>query len=172
MSSFQLIGLLPQQFSHLFSLSARQLAPLGILRVTADSNPGFPCRVSLQDAQPGQELLLLPYEHQAASSPYRASGPIYVRVGSQQSTLPPGEIPPYVARRQVSVRTYDAHHMMVDAEVCPGDQVAAEIARQFANPQAGYIHLHNAKRGCFSCRVERVPAAEPLLAAGSDRQRS
>jgi hypothetical protein len=166
MSSFQLIGLLPQQFSHLFSLSATQLAPLGILRVTADSNPGFPCRISLQDAEAGQELLLLPYEHQPGSSPYRASGPIYVRVGSQQSTLPPAEIPPYVSRRQISVRAYDAHHMMVGAEVCPGDKVAAEIQRQFSLPQASYIHLHNAKRGCFSCRVERVPAPEPLPATG------
>ncbi len=158
MSAFQLIGLLPGQFSHLYALSAAQLASLGMLRVTADSNPGFPCRVSLQDAEPGEELLLLPYEHQPAHSPYRAAGPIYVRVGSQQSTLPPGAIPPYVSRRQISVRAYDAHHMMVGAEVCPGEEVSEEIQRQFGNPQVSYIHLHNAKRGCFSCRVERVPA--------------
>jgi hypothetical protein len=156
MSSFQLIGLLPGQFSHLFSLSAEQLAPLGIVRVTADSKPGFPCRISLQDAEPGEELLLLPYEHQPAASPYRASGPIYVRVHSQQSNLRPGEIPPCVALRQISVRAYDAHHMMLAAEVCPGDAVAAEIQRQFSNQRVTYMHLHNAKRGCFSCRVERV----------------
>ncbi len=158
MSSFQLKGLVPDQFSQLFSLSCAQLAALGILRMTADASPGFPCRISLEDAEPGDELLLLPYEHQAASSPYRASGPIYVRVGAQQRTCPPGEIPPYVSRRQISVRAYDAHHMMVGAEVCSGDTVAAEILRQFNAPQVSYIHLHNAKRGCFSCRVERVPA--------------
>jgi hypothetical protein len=158
MSSFQLIGLLPEQFAHLFSLSDAQLASQGILRVTADSNPGFPCRISLQDAEPGQELLLLPYEHQPACSPYRAAGPIYVRAGSQPSALPPGEIPPYVRRRQISVRAYDAHHMMVGAEVCSGDEVSTQIQRQFGNPQVSYIHLHNAKRGCFSCRVERAPA--------------
>jgi hypothetical protein len=156
MSSFQLIGLLPGQFSHLFSLSGEQLASLGIMRVTADSKPGFPCRISLQDAEPGEELLLLPYEHQSAVSPYRASGPIYVRARSQPANLRPGEIPPYVALRQISVRAYDAHHMMLTAEVCPGDAVAAEIQRHFNNQQVTYIHLHNAKRGCFSCRVERV----------------
>src|ERR1700685_2734366 len=95
MSSFQLIGLSPEQFSPLFSRSAEQLAPLGIVRVTADSKPGFPCRISLEDAEPGEELLLLPYEHQPAASPYRASGPIYVRAGSQQANLQPDEIPPY-----------------------------------------------------------------------------
>jgi hypothetical protein len=156
MSTFRFIGLPPEQFSHLFALSAEQLAPLGIVRVTADSKPGFPCRISLQDAEPGEELLLLPYEHQPAVSPYRASGPIFVRDGAQQSRLPPGEIAPCVHSRQISVRAYDAHHMMVDAEICPGDQVAREIQRQFSNPTVSYIHLHNAKRGCFSCRVERA----------------
>jgi uncharacterized protein DUF1203 len=158
MSSFQLIGLESEQFSHLSSLSSAELAALGIMRVTADASSGFPCRISLEDAEEGEELLLLPYEHQAASSPYRASGPIYVRVGAQQSTRAPGEIPPYVTRRQISVRAYDARHMMVGAEVCSGDTVATEIRRQFSDPQVSYIHLHNAKRGCFSCRVERVRA--------------
>jgi hypothetical protein len=157
MSCFQLMGLMPEQFAPLFSLSGEQLAPLGIMRVTADSKPGFPCRISLQDAEPGEELLLLPYEHQPAASPYRASGPIYVRVRSQQANLRPGEIPPYVALRQISLRAYDAHHMMLAAEVCPGEAVAAQIERQFSHQQVAYIHLHNAKRGCFSCRVERVP---------------
>jgi hypothetical protein len=157
MSSFQLIGLSPEQFSPLFSRSAEQLAPLGIMRVTADSKPGFPCRISLEDAEPGAELLLLPYEHQPAASPYRASGPIYVRAGSQQSHLQPGEIPPYVSLRQISVRAYDAHHMMIGADVCPGNEVAKAMQRQFSDPLVSYIHLHNAKRGCFSCRVERAP---------------
>ena len=67
MSSFQLIGLSPGPFSHLFSLSAGQLAPLGILRVTADSTPGFPCRVSLEDAEAGERLILLPFEHPAGA---------------------------------------------------------------------------------------------------------
>ena len=158
MSSFQLLGLFPNQFSHLFSLSAEQLAPLGIVRVTADSKPGFPCRISLQDAEPGEELLLLPFEHQPAISPYRASGPIYVRVGAQPANLRPDEVPPYVSLRLMSVRAYDARHMMVSAEVCPGEQVAAQIQREFSNPRIAYIHLHNAKRGCFSCRVDRAGA--------------
>jgi hypothetical protein len=157
MSSFQLIGLAPDQFSHLYPLNADQLAPLGIVRVIADSKPGFPCRISLQDAEPGEELLLLPYEHQPAVSPYRASGPIYVRPGAQRSAPAPGEIPPYVSLRLISVRAYDARHMMIGAEVCPGAAVAAQIQRQFSDPEVSSIHLHNAKRGCFSCRVERVP---------------
>jgi Protein of unknown function (DUF1203) len=157
MSSFQLIGLSPGQFSDLFSKSTEQLAASDAMRMTADSKPGFPCRVSLQDAEPGEELILLPFEHQPAASPFRASGPIFVRAGAQQAMLRPDEIPPYVTLRLISLRAYDAQHLIVAAEVRPGEEVAAEIRRQFSNPQVAYIHLHNAKRGCFFCRVERVP---------------
>ena len=157
MPSFQLVGLPRAPFEPLFSLSDAELARLGARRVVAGASPGFPCRISLKDAEPGEELLLLPYEHQPENSPYRASGPIYVRVGATQRTLPAGEVPDYVRLRQISVRAYDARHMIVGAEVCAGDAVAAEIERQFAGPAVSYIHLHNAKRGCYSCLVRRVP---------------
>jgi len=160
MSAFQLIGPIPEQFSHLDSLSASQLDRSGIMRVTPDSKSSFPRRISLQDAGPGDELLLLPYGHQPACSPYRASGPIYVRVGARKSILRPGQIPPYVSHRLISVRSYDIHHMMVLAEICPGDEAAAQIQRQISDPRVSYIHLHNARRGSFSCRVERTTAVE------------
>lgn len=156
MSSFQLVGLSPEPFESLFRLTSEELADLGARRVTATSKPGFPCRISLSDAEPGDELLLLPHEHQPAHSPYRASGPIYVRVGAMQRTLDVGEIPPYVSVRQISLRAYDEGDMMVGAEVCEGTAVAAEIERQFDNPLVRYIHLHNAGRGCFSCLVRRA----------------
>ena len=156
MASFQLSGLASTNFSHLFELTEQQLQELGIRRVTADSSPGFPCRVSLADAAVGEELLLLPFEHQPELTPYRASGPIFVRAGAQPPALRPDELPPYVTRRLISVRAYNAAHIMVDASVCAGDAVAAEIERQFANAQVAYLHLHNAKQGCYSCRVDRV----------------
>ena len=156
MPSFQLVGLSPEPFEPLFRLSTQELAGLGARRVTASSKPGFPCRISLSDAEPGEELLLLAHEHQPAHSPYRASGPIYVRVGARQRTLNAGEIPTYVSMRQISLRAYDESDMIVAAEVCDGVAVAAEIERQFGNPLVRYIHLHNAKRGCFSCLVRRA----------------
>ena len=160
MPSFQLVGLSPAPFEPLFTLSDAELAPLGVRRVVAGSGSGYPCRISLVDADAGEELLLLPYEHQPENSPYRASGPIYVRVGASRKAAAPGEVPEYVRKRQISVRAYDARHMMIDAEVCAGAAVADEIERQFADPAVSYIHLHNAKRGCFSCLVRRVSRAD------------
>lgn len=155
--SFRLVGLPYEPFADLFDCSDAELAERDIVRRRAgDEAPGLPCRVSLQEAQPGDELLLLPFAHQRGSSPYRASGPIFVKRNAVQATLAPGEVPPYVTNRLISVRAYDALHLIVDAAVCEGPQTAGEIERLFASPEVSYIHLHNAKRGCFACRVERA----------------
>jgi hypothetical protein len=154
--SFRIVGLPLAPFAPLFERDDAALAAQGACWVTATSDHGFPCRVSLRDAAAGERLLLLPYEHFAADSPYRASGPIYVRRDAQPVQLAIGEVPDYVRRRLISLRGYDAADMMIDADVVPGDDVAARIEQSFANPTVRYIHLHNAKPGCYSCRVERV----------------
>jgi hypothetical protein len=155
MSSFRLVGLDADNFEPFFAMSVDELAALGAHRVVADESFGFPCRVSLVDADVGDELLLLPFEHLSARSPYRASGPVYVRARARRAVLEPGVIPPYVTRRLMSVRAYDASDMMVAGEVCEGVDVHAMLDRLLADGVVAFIHLHNAKRGCFSCRVER-----------------
>lgn len=156
MSSFRLVALAPEPFAALFDQSELALAALGARRVVATHTPGFPCRVSLEDAAPGEELLLLPYEHHPVDSPYRASGPIYVRRAAQTRAFAAGELPPYVTNRLISVRAYDDRGMMLGAEVRDGREVQSELERQFANPRVAYIHLHNARPGCFSCAVVRA----------------
>lgn len=155
-SSFRLAGIAHEPFEPLFHLSDAQLKAHGAERHFASESPGYPCRVSLQDAEVGEELLLLPYVHQPGASPYRASGPIFVRRHATRRTLAVNEMPAYVTRRLMSVRAYDAAHMIVEAEVCEGAAAAAQIERFFADAQVAYIHLHNARRGCFACRVDRA----------------
>jgi len=155
-NDFRLVGLAPSFFEPLFDLPDEELARIGAERRVVDEHPGFPCRISLEDAPIGAEMLLLPFEHQPADSPYRASGPIFVRRGAQQRVLGAGELPSYVTSRLMSVRAYDAAHMMVDAAVCEGGAVGGEIERMLTDTQVAYLHLHNAKRGCFSCRVDRA----------------
>jgi Protein of unknown function (DUF1203) len=154
--SFQLVGIPFEPFAPLFSLGRSELAELDVQRVIATEQPGYPCRVSLADAEIGEELLLLPYAHQPARSPYKASGPIFVRKAARQCKLDAGVIPDYVRLRQMSVRAYDAAHLMIDAAVCEGKDTAPTILGMFDNSEVAYIHLHNAKRGCFSCRVDRA----------------
>lgn len=156
MHSFQLVGIDHAQFEPLFELSDEQLAQMGVQRVVANESPGFPCRVSLDDAEEGEELLLLPFVHQPAESPYHASGPVFVRRGAKQRVLDVGELTEYVTGRLMSVRAYDAAHMIIDASVCEGVDVRVEIERLLSNGLVAYIHLHNAQRGCFLCRVNRA----------------
>lgn len=154
--SFRLLGISPEPFEPLFLLSDEALKAHGATRRIALERPGYPCRVSLEDASVGEELLLLPYLHQPAASPYRASGPIFVRRGAKQRELGVGVVPSYVSSRLMSIRAYDATHMMVAASVCEGARTAQELEGYFNDDQVEYIHLHNAKQGCFSCRVVRA----------------
>lgn len=156
MSGFRLVGLDHTQFAPLFEQSDAELRAQGIVRMRAATQPGYPCRVSLEDAAVGDELLLLPYWHHRVDSPYRSLGPIYIRKGVTQAVLSPGEVPDYVASRLISLRAYDDENMMVAAEVCPGAKVAAPISRLLDNADVAYLHLHNAAQGCFSCLANRL----------------
>jgi hypothetical protein len=154
--SFRLLALAHEQFEPLFLLSDEALRSKGIVRRVATQMPGYPCRVSLEDAQVGEELLLLPFVHHEVASPYRASGPIFVRRGVQQRQLTAGEVPPYVTQRLMSIRAYDAMNMMLAAEVCEGTCAAAQLERFFVDENVSYAQLHNAKYGCYSCQAVRT----------------
>jgi hypothetical protein len=156
MSSFQLVGIEHEPFKPLFELSDAELTAQGTVRLIADSHPGFPCRVSLEDAAAGDELLLLHHLHHPVGSPYRASGPIYIRRGQTRRVLAPGLVPDSVTRRVISVRAYDLEDMMLTADVSEGTRVAGVLKRLFTDPAVAYIHLHNAKQGCFSCLARRA----------------
>lgn len=156
MTGFHLIGIDPGPFVPLFSLPEADLSRLNAQRVVADRKPGFPCRVSLVDADIGEQLLLLPFEHQPAASPYRSSGPIYVRRDARRAVLGAGVLPDYVRSRLIAARAYDAAHQMTDASVIPGTDAARIIDAMFSRREVAYIHLHNAGRGCFSCTVHRL----------------
>src|SRR5262249_195367 len=122
-------------------------------RVVADAPIGFPCRVSLEDARPGDELVLVNYAHHVVDTPYRASGPIYVRRNAAQYSGT--RLPEILRNRILSVRAYDATGILVEADVCPGSDVDPMIARMLANDEVGYLHVHLAKPGCFACRIDR-----------------
>ena len=155
-NSFRIVPLPLRNFSPLFALDDKELARHSARRVVADQHPGFPCRVSLLDAAPGETLILVPFTHHEVDSPYRASGPIFVRESARTRYLTEGEIPEVAATRLLSVRAYDAAGMMLDGEMAQGAQLPSQIEHFFANPQISYLHLHNARAGCYSCRVERA----------------
>ena len=52
--TYRIQGLDPRPFDHLFGLSDDELAEHNARRVTVTNKPGFPCRVSLEDAAGGR----------------------------------------------------------------------------------------------------------------------
>jgi hypothetical protein len=154
--SFRIAGLPAEHFAHLFALSDTELAQQGAVRRVADGRrPGYPCRVSLTDSRPGDELLLVNYEHHPVASPYRMRFAIYVRKGEETYDRI-GEVPEQLRIRTLAVRAFDAGAMMVGCELVDGHDLEAAIERQLAEPRAAYLHVHFATAGCYAARVERA----------------
>jgi hypothetical protein len=156
--TFRLVALPGERFEPLRSLDDAELGARGVRRMRADEKPGFPCRVSLVDAEVGEEVWLMPFTHHDVESPYRSSGPIFVRVNA--TTAHPGvnEVPEMIRTRLLSIRAYDAEGTLIASEVAQGRELEAHIERAFSDPRVDCLHLHNARPGCFNCRVERATA--------------
>jgi hypothetical protein len=152
---FRVSGLNPEPFCHLYGLSEAQLLAQGARRYTVDKTPGFPDRIELRDLAPGETALLVNYTHQAADTPYRASHAIFVREGAQKCVSVIDEIPEVMQRRMLSLRAFDAAHMMVDATLVDGRQARETVERLLSNDSVAYIQAHYAQRGCYAARIER-----------------
>lgn len=154
--SFRITGLSADLFRHLYGLSDQELALHGVKRYIADKSPGFPDRIEMRDALIGEKLLLLNHVCQPANTPYRATHAIFVREGAEYTYDEVDVVPEVMRTRLLSLRAYDAEGMMVDADVVDGKEVEGVISRYFVSPHVAYIHAHNAKRGCYSGRIDRV----------------
>jgi hypothetical protein len=66
------------------------------------------------------------------------------------------EIPEVMRTRLLSLRAFDASGMMQDADVVDGTDIEAVITRFLQSSRVAYIHVHNAKYGCYSGRIDRA----------------
>lgn len=154
--NFQIRPLQKSDFEHLFELSDAELAEQRACRQIVTANPGTPCRVSMQDAEIGEAVILFNYEHQPEDSPYKASHAVFIRENAEQACLAVNEVPEVIRSRIMSLRYFDKNHMMLDADVVSGDAVAKELSKAFEKDEIAYVHLHNAKPGCFAASVNRA----------------
>ncbi len=152
--TFTISGLDPSPFVHLTGLSNSELAALGAVRMIADTSPGFPCRVTLDDAYPGDALLLVNHVSHDGG-PYHASHAIFITERAGQAGHYIDQVPPALDRRILSVRAFDAAGMMTDAALVQPGEADAAFRRMLADPAVDHLDAHNATRGCFAARVER-----------------
>jgi hypothetical protein len=153
--TYRIEGLDPASFAHLVGLSDDELATHGAIRVTAESKPGFPCRVSLADAQPGETLLLVNHVSHDADTPYRATHAIFINEAATQAAVYRDTLPPAFAGRVMSLRAFDRDGMMRDAALAQPGEADQVIRALLADAQVDHVDAHNAARGCFAARIER-----------------
>jgi hypothetical protein len=153
--SFRITGLPSAEFIGLFSLSDDALRARRAVRQVAGARLSYPCRVSLTDAELGEAVILVNYEHQRAASPYRASHAIYVREGEVTYDAVDA-VPDQLRRRMLSLRAFDERGMIVGADLVDCRELEGVIATLLANRRATYLHAHFAKYGCYAARIERA----------------
>lgn len=153
MRSFRIRGLPAEQFQNLFRLSDVELGQRLARRMVAGDG-GYPCRISLTDAAPGDTVILLNYEHQRVATPFRSSHAIYVREGERTFDAV-DEVPQQLRKRILSLRGFDEHGMLRKAELIEGTKLESAIDALFAEPSVDYIHAHFAKPGCYAALIER-----------------
>ena len=147
-------GLSPDRFAPLFELDDAALVAIHARRVTATSDKGFPCRISLEDAQAGEELILLHHVSHDVDTPFRSAFAIYVRPDVTAATYR-DELPPVFEGRPLALRAFDAGGMLQTARLAGPGEADDAIRDLFADDAISYIDAHNAAHGCFAARIER-----------------
>ena len=151
--NFTVSGLSPEPFLPLYGLGDDELAERRARRVMVNGS-GFPERIEMRDAEPGETLLLVNFEHQPADTPYRSSHAVYVREGATETWVG-DHLPEVMRKRLLSLRGFSADGSMVDADVVEGTDAERVIERLFDDPRVAYIHAHSARPGCYLARIDR-----------------
>ena len=155
---FQIHALPYAPFAPFFGMDAAALLTRDARAVTADCTPGYPCRVSLRDATPGERLVLVNHTHLDAASPYAARHAIYVREDAEQARPAPGAVPGMLRSRTLSLRAFDGGAMMREARVVDGTVLDAALQRMLEDGEVAEVHIHFAAPGCYAARVTRAGA--------------
>ena len=152
--AFQITGLDPARFNTLFTLSDAALKARGIERKRVTAYPGYPCRITLEDAPEGETVLLLNYESHAVETPFRSAYAIYVREKASKAARYENVLPPVLHNRPIALRMFDASGVLVGADMfLPHEDGIAAIERALARSDVTYIHAHNAMHGCFAAEI-------------------
>lgn len=157
--SYTISGLPHHLFAPLSGLTDEERARRGISHAIVDIKSVFPCRITLEDAEPGERLYLLNFEHQPAKTPYRSSHAIFVGEAARGTATFINQVPDSLHLRLLSIRAFDVEGAMTDADVVNGVYLETIIERFFADPKAAYLHVHYAKRGGYAARVDRSSLA-------------
>jgi len=150
---YHIQGLDPAAFA-----DSEALIAAGAIRMTADRPNAFPCRVTLEDVEPGANVLLLNFVSADVPTPFRASHAIYIREGAEAASHFVDAVPPFLARRTISLRGFDAAGMIRAAALATSGEADTGIRRLLEDKEIAHVDIHAAAWGCFLARAERHDA--------------
>jgi hypothetical protein len=156
--TYRIRGLERGQFDRFFAMDDAGLAAHNARRVRAAADKGFPCRVSLRDADEGDELLLVHHVNHDVATPYRNAFAIYVRENADTAEYL-DVCPPVFEGRPIALRCYDAGGNLRAAALAAPGEADTTIRNLLGDEETAYIDAHNAAHGCFAARIERYEAA-------------
>lgn len=148
--AYQISGLDPAAFADVDGLVAA-----GAVRMTVDRADAFPCRVTLEDAEPGETMLLLNFVSADVDTPFRASHAIFVREGAAQAPHYRDRMPPLIERRTTSLRAFDRAGMIRQALLVAPGEADAGLRGLLEDEAIDHVDIHTASWGCFLARAER-----------------
>lgn len=119
-------------------------------------NSGYPCRVTLEDAEIEKKVFLIPYDFHRTNSPYQSKGPVFVRKGLKSRKFKNNEVPVMLNHRLLSFRGYDKSGFMKEAITDKGIHTKEVIEKIFLNTEIEYIHIHNSSPGCYNYEIRRI----------------
>nr|WP_295373288.1 DUF1203 domain-containing protein [uncultured Sphingosinicella sp.] len=152
--AYRIAGLAREEFEPLFRLGDDELAARNARRVRAEEG-GAPCRISLEEAEAGESLILLSHVSHEVARPFRTAYAIYVREAAGEPPCYRDEVPAMLDRRTLGLRGFDAEGMLKGALLAMPGEADARSRELFGRPEIASIHAHNAAYGCFLARVER-----------------
>src|SRR3954469_9986337 len=153
--TYRIEGLGRDAYAGLLDLDDEAPARRHARRVTADSKPGFPCRVTLEDAEPGERLILFNHVSHDVPNPFRSAYAVYVRESAGEPACFVDETPPVFEGRALGLRGFDGEGMLRGALLALPGEADATIRALFERPEIATIHAHNAAAGCFAARIVR-----------------
>jgi hypothetical protein len=153
--AYRIEGLAREAYDGLLGLDDETLAERGARSVVADSKPGFPCRVTLEDAEPGERLILFNHVSHDVPTPFRSAYAIYVRESADAPACYIDETPPVFESRALGLRGFDSEGMLRGALLALPGEADSKIRALFDRPEIESIHAHNAAAGCFAAKIVR-----------------
>lgn len=154
--TYRIRGLEPATFAPLFVAADEDLLARRARREVAGAQGIYPCRVSLEDAAPGETLLLTHHVNHAVEGPYRNAFAIYVRKAAATAAEYVDAVPPILRRRPIALRGYTAAGDLARAMLALADDVDTQVRALLGDPAVAYIDAHNAMHGCFAARIDRA----------------